>query len=108
MDIESFYLLLSFVHYGLQVYGTKVASCGDLKNPCTSIISLGISMGQWEVLTTTKKTSSIGFIEDKPFQLVQEACLLSVFLGAGFVVGSNTPMDRCQRSVGHDECQSDE
>ena len=53
---------------------TKLDSLGDLKNPCASIISLGISMGQWEVLATTQKTSSIGFIEDEPFQLVWEAC----------------------------------
>ena len=74
----------------------KLDSLGDLENPCTSIISLGISMGQWEVLTTTQKTSSIGFIEDEPFQLVREACLLSVLLGASFGVGSNIAMDRSQ------------
>ena len=86
----------------------KLDSLGNLKNPCTSIISLGISMGQWEVLATTQKTSSIGFSEDEPFQLVWESCLLSVFLGASFVVGSNIAMDRYRRSVSHDECQSDE
>ena len=86
----------------------KLGSLGNLNNPCASIISWGISMGQWEVLATTQKTSSIGFIEDEPFQLVWEACLLSVFLGSSFVVGSNIAMDRCQRSVGHDEFQSDE
>ena len=74
---------------------------GNLINPCVSIISLGISMGQWEVLTTTTKTSSIGFIEDEPFQLVGEACLLSVLLGVSFGVGSNVAMDRSQGSVGH-------
>ena len=67
----------------------KLDSLGELKNPCASIISLGISMGQWEVLAATQKTSSIGFVgEDEPFQLVWEACLVLVSLGTGFVVGS--------------------
>ena len=48
----------------------KLDSLGNMESPCTSIISLGISMGQWEVLTTRQKTSSVGFIEDEPFQLV--------------------------------------
>ena len=74
----------------------KLDSLGDLKNPCTLIISLGISMGQWEVLTTTQKTSSIGFIEDEPFQLVGEACLFLVLPGASFGVGSNVATDRSQ------------
>ena len=33
IDIESFYLLLSFVHFALQVDTTKVASCGGMIIP---------------------------------------------------------------------------